>query len=263
MEKSSTSNRRKIILLSPKAEVDMADEWYEYAMKDHFWMQWRFKKILTSPALKVVPEGRWLDIGCGHGEVIGQLEQTGNYIVDGCDLNLMALEKVGPTVGDIYVYNIFDNYPAFKNKYAAIMLLDVIEHIDDEGPFLNASIENLMPGGIVIINVPALSILFSKYDLQAGHKRRYTKQMLKALFLKYDLESMYISYWGFLLLPIAVVRKLFLVFVSKENIIRKGFSPPNPSINSFFKFLMRIEFFLFKNPPVGTSLVAIARKRLK
>jgi len=239
----------------------MADEWYEYATLNHFWMQWRFSKIIRSLAMKQVPEGRWLDIGCGHGEVIKQLEENGKYIVDGCDLNLMALEKIGESKGDIYVYNIFDKYPAFQNKYAVVLLLDVIEHIDDEATFLKTSLYNLMPGGIVIINVPALTVLFSKYDLQAGHKRRYTKKMLSSLFQKHGIEELDVSYWGALLLPVAFIRKFFLLFVARENIIKSGFNPPNRFINSFFKLLMKVELALFTNPIVGTSIIAIGRKK--
>jgi 2-polyprenyl-3-methyl-5-hydroxy-6-metoxy-1,4-benzoquinol methylase len=262
MEKSSMS-KRNVIVLSQPAPVDMADEWYEFATEHHFWMQWRLTRILSSRGLKQVPEGRWLDIGCGHGEVIKQLESKSDYIVDGTDLNLMALEQVGSTRGDIFVYNIFDNHEPFKNKYAVILLLDVIEHIDDASSFLAASLTSLKPGGLVIINVPALSFLFSRYDVAAGNKRRYTKKMLRALFKENGVEELEMVFWGVSLIPIAIVRKFVLLFVSRKNIIKRGFRPPSPTINRLFIILMKVELFLFGNPVLGTSIIAIGRRSLK
>ena len=259
MERSSMSKSR-VIKLSPAAGVDMADEWYEFATPDHFWMQWRFGQIWNAPAVREQGVSPWLDIGCGHGQVISQFESVGDYIIDGCDLNLMALEQAGEVRGNIYVYNIFDANPAMVGKYTGILLLDVIEHIDDEGAFLEACLKHLQPGGLVVINVPALQSLFSRYDEVAGHKRRYTKKMLRALFENHGIQPMELSYWGMSLLPIALIRKFFLLFVSRKNIIRKGFRPPGSIINSLFKVLMKLEMTLFKHPPLGTSILAVGRK---
>ena len=44
--------------------------------------------------------------------------------------------------------------------------------------FLNDSLFHLKKGGIAIINVPAVNLLYSKYDKLIGHIKRYKKQDL-------------------------------------------------------------------------------------
>lgn len=253
---------KEIKYLSQPAEVSMADEWFEIANKDHFWMEWRFRIIqrLLSQTNILGKGARYLEIGCGHGQFLQQCdERLNDIVVDGCDLNLFALQKITSSKGSIFVYNIFDAPGNMLRRYAGVFLLDVIEHIDDDAAFVRKAIEHIHSDGVVVINVPALSSLFSKYDIVAGHKRRYTRQQMAELFQKCNLEPLHIGYWGFSLLPTAFVRKLYLSFISKEKVISKGFSPGYGWINFLFKLLMKFELMLFQSPPLGTSVVAIGK----
>ena len=68
--------------------------------------------------------------------------------------------------------------------YDLVLLMDVIEHVDDDTAFLKTSLAHLKPGGIVVINVPAHMAFYSKYDEVAGHKRRYSTADLRSLFIR-------------------------------------------------------------------------------
>lgn len=253
---------KEIIFLSQPADVSMADEWFGIASTDHFWMEWRFRFIRRSleRAGLLKRNGRYLEIGCGHGQFLKQCdEHLPDIAVDGCDLNLYALKKIENARGDVFVYNIFEMPESMHLKYEGIFLLDVIEHIDDDAAFLRKALEHAKPGGIVVINVPALSALFSKYDTVAGHKRRYTRKRLVSLFEQCGLEPVYISYWGFSLLPIALLRKIYLLFVPERKVIAKGFRPGFPWVNSLLKLLMRVELALVRSPILGTSVVAVGK----
>lgn len=252
---------KELQILSPAENVSMADEWFEIATRDHFWMQWRFNVIKNklTPVIRPTSNLKFLEIGCGHGQFIEQCEDTFPASVDGCDLNLYALKQVRNVRGDIFVYNIFDQNERLKNKYDGVFLLDVIEHIDDDKTFVNAALAHVKPGGLVVVNVPALNMLFSDYDVAAGHKRRYSRSQIEDLFKASGIELLSVSYWGMLMLPIAIARKIYLKFVPKKNIINAGFKS-NAITNTFFKLLMRTELFFFKNPFIGTSVIAIGRK---
>jgi 2-polyprenyl-3-methyl-5-hydroxy-6-metoxy-1,4-benzoquinol methylase len=252
---------RPIIEISSAESVDMADEWYEFASPDHFWIQWRFNSILGIREIRELAGARLFEVGCGNGLVIGQFESMPNIIVDGCDLNLLALNQIENSKGDIYLLNIFENPQELVGKYSGILLLDVIEHIDDDNEFLATSCNYIDDDGLIIINVPAMNVLFSRYDKRAGHKRRYNKKMLKELFKKNDIEIISIRYWGFLLLPAAVIRKFILYFTPERKIIKVGFQPPNQALNWFCKMLMKIENKLFSSPLLGTSLIAVGRRK--
>ncbi len=162
----------------------MADEWFEFARADHFWMQWRQHVLLRELKRANASIQNALEIGCGHGVVREMVERDLNIPVDGCDLNQHALEMAKNGKGRLLVYNIFDRDPAMLHHYDLVLLLDVIEHIDDDVAFLKASLDHLRPGGLVAINVPAHMAFYGKYDEVAGHKRRYNTADIESLFKK-------------------------------------------------------------------------------
>lgn len=260
MEKSLKT--KEIIHLSKSEPVSMADEWFEIATKDHFWMIWRFKVLEHwLKTMKLLKTGEtYLEVGCGHGQFLLQSDRDLGIIVDGCDLNLFALEKIVNAKGKVFVYDIGEKNPNMINHYNGIFLLDVIEHIEDDKAFLSTALAHSKKGGIVVVNVPALHFLFSKYDIVAGHKRRYSKQELYTLFERCGIEPIHIGYWGFSLLGVAFLRKIYLHFVPNNKVIRTGFKPPAAWLNYIFTTLMKLELIISKSPLVGTSVFAIGRK---
>jgi SAM-dependent methyltransferase len=260
MENSNAVDHEVEIISQPE-KVDMADDWYQYAQLDHFWIKSRFRAICTHLAGHTIGK-KIFEIGCGHGVVIKQFEDTFNTIVDGCDLNMIALSQISGTKGKIYCLDIYDKPQQLVKSYDGILLLDVIEHIDDHVDFLKTSIEYLKEDALVIVNVPALNSLFSRYDIAAGHKRRYTKKMMRKLFIDCGITDVQTHYWGFSMLPIAVVRKIVLIFVSKEKIISTGFKTPNSFSNNALNWLLKIGIKIMSSPPLGTSLIGIGRIKM-
>ena len=114
----------------------MADEWFQFATADHFWMQWRHCLLVRALRRAGGQIRTTLEIGCGHGVAREMLERDFDFPVDGCDLNRTALEMARPGKGHLFVYNILDQEPSLLGRYDAVFLLDVIEHIDDDVSFL-------------------------------------------------------------------------------------------------------------------------------
>jgi SAM-dependent methyltransferase len=255
MEMNTNDNIR---ILSNPEKVDMADDWYQFADLNHFWIDSRFRAIKSKIKKEDIGENVF-EIGCGHGAIIKQFEEGFNVCVDGCDLNIYALNQIRNVKGKIFCLDIYEKHEELLDKYDTVLLMDVIEHIEDDFLFLENSIKFIKRGGIVIINVPALNMLFSKYDLVAGHKRRYNKKMLQELFTKCGVEEISVSYWGFMLIPIAIIRKLMLKFVAKEKVISTGFHPPNNLSNRILNLILKAENKILNSPPIGTSLIGIGR----
>ncbi len=145
--------------------------------------------------------------------------------------------------------------------YDVLILFDVVEHIEHTRPFLEAVLFHLKPGGIVLVNVPAMMTLFSVYDKVAGHYRRYDTQMLAAEFTPFDATVVDQVYWGFTMVPLLLLRKMMLRGETDEDqTIRTGFVPPSPAAHRVLKTVMKAEATLLRRPPFGSSLMAAIRK---
>lgn len=248
--------------LSTTTQTDFTEVWYDIADEEHFWLRWRFafflreiRRLGLDPALPMTG----LDIGCGHGAVGRQLAAQTAWRADGCDLNKAALAQHSTTRRVLY-YDINDRHPALRESYDFLIMFDVIEHIDETRPFLEAAIDHLKPGGHVFINVPACQRLYSRYDSAAGHYRRYDKPMLRHQLEEAGLAVRSMQYWGGFLLPALAARKLL---VDRKNtssdIIRTGFHPPNRFASMVMSAALACENML-PPLPMGSSLLAVARK---
>ena len=126
-----------------------------WQLTDHFWIKWRHSVLLRQLNRARFRGKIALEVGCGHGLVREMLERDRGIRVDGCDLNQHALEKATSGKGRLLVYNVFDRNVEMLGAYDLLLLMDVIEHIDDDLAFVKASLEHLKPDGLVVINVPA------------------------------------------------------------------------------------------------------------
>jgi hypothetical protein len=65
----------------------------------------------------------------------------------------------------------------------AIIMMDVLEHIEHDAPFLNTVLEKLSDNGTLLITVPAFQFLYTEHDAFLSHYRRYNrKQLLHVLY---------------------------------------------------------------------------------
>jgi SAM-dependent methyltransferase len=65
--------------------------------------------------------------------------------------------------------------------YDSIVLINVLEHIDDDGSSLRLLSGALRPGGRLVLWVPAFTQLYSEFDRSVGHYRRYRLRDLNAM----------------------------------------------------------------------------------
>ncbi len=254
----------EIEILSRDEAAAFAEVWYDIAGDDHFWVRWRtaaLMKALADAGLDASAPLTGLDIGCGHGAMRRALDVRTRWTVDGCDLNKTALEMSAACRGRTLFYNIHDRRPDLAGRYDFVLLLDVIEHIADTKPFIESAAFHLKPGGSVIVNVPALAALSSRYDTVVGHLRRYDKPMLRHALSEAGLDVRVMRYWGLSLVPVALLRKLVVRGIeSTDAVTTAGFQPPARIFNGALAALGAAETTLLARPPLGTSLLAVARK---
>ncbi len=243
----------------------MNENWLNSAGLNHFWMIWRFKFLLNQmkkAKIKINRKIKIMDLGCGNGVLSNQLEKEKKIKIDRVDSNFQTLKLNKNVKGKLICYNISKKNYKMKNKYDVIFLFDVLEHVKNDKQFLNNIYFHLKKNGVLILNVPSINLLFSKYDNAVGHLRRYNKRTLLKNFDKDMYKICSLNYWGFLLLPVLFLRKIISLFYNQkktDNIVKLGWKT-NKLINSIFKLIMKIETLILKKPPLGSSLMLIAKK---
>jgi trans-aconitate methyltransferase len=112
----------------------------------------------------------------------------------------------------ILLYDKIENITLLPEKKADIvLLLDVIEHIEDDAGFLSALVNNkyITRDTMFLITAPAFQCLFSSHDQLLKHYRRYTRKSLIRAINKSDLRSLKSGYFFFVLLFPRIMQLLF------------------------------------------------------
>ncbi len=130
--------------------------------------------------------------------------------------------------------------------------MDVIEHIKNYENELEKAIGQLKTNGKLIVNVPAFNFLFSKFDKDVGHYRRFQKKDFVKFCKKNNLKVIKLKYYDIIGFILIVISK----YVFKPNHRRFG------SNIKLWNFLIPISKSLdniFWNI-LGKSLIFIAQK---
>jgi len=119
---------------------------------------WRLEKahrqVREMRELTGIASGRVLDIGCGYGYFRVALAQAG-YEHDGLEVSAFARAVAKETYGyETYGGFLDDHWQGWGERYDAIVLFDLIEHLADPEAFMQQVHHCLRPGGVVGIKTP-------------------------------------------------------------------------------------------------------------
>jgi hypothetical protein len=254
----STTEIGRVLYLSPPAAVSMGDDWYGVATLGHFWARRRFEVLCRIAGGLMRQASAIAEVGCGHGLLQRQIEDAYGREVTGFDLNEVALKQTVSRTSPVCCYDLFQKNPEYENRFDLIFLCDVLEHVRDEDSFVKATQFHLAPKGKIVINVPAMPSMYSKFDHAVGHFRRYDIDALTRVAQRNGMNVTAMSYWGLPLTPLLVLRKLWLARLSREEIISSGFGSRGPVINRLLLALSRCE--PIPQRMLGSALMAIFEK---
>lgn len=147
-----------------------------------------------------------------------------------------------------------------SGPFDLICLFDVLEHVDDDAGALGKLAEKLAPGGRMLLTVPAVPFLYSRYDVSAGHFRRYNVSMLRAAARRAGLSESWHSYFNFFLMPLVMASRGWSALRGKEP--QDLYWLPPAWLNKLFLTIFRMEKRLFMGSwlPTGTSLAMVLEK---
>ena len=255
-------------IISHIQEFSFVEGWYELTADSHFWFQWRLTALLGQLrrlGISLTEPLKILEVGGDTGVLRSQIERSTQWCVDMVELDLSALAHAKLGRGRVMYYDICEEREPFVETYDIVVLFDVLEHIPHTQPFLSSVIRHIKPNGFLLINVPALQTLYSKYDETVGHVRKYNQKTLLAEFSHFNIEVQDLCYWGMTMVPVLVLRKLVLKMLSnrqERRTVSYGFEPPHPLVHSMLRAAMRTETALLSKPPLGSSILMIGRKLL-
>lgn len=228
------------------------------AEKDHWWFRGRREFIEAAFRRAKLPAGATLlDAGCGSGGNLALLSQFGQLFGFEYDQEALAAAKT-LGIGQLEHGSLPDGVPFPGQRFDAVGLFDVLEHLEHPVASLAALRARLTDDGALILTVPAHPWLWGPHDEHHQHFRRYTDATLTAHVNDAGLRVEYVSYMNTLLLPLAVVQRV------KERLF--GYSvhelSPSPAVNNALLNIWRIEkqWIPRRRAPFGLSLIAIARR---
>ena len=89
-----------------------------------------------------------------------------------------------------------------------VLMIDVLEHVDDDIAMLRQYSESMPRDGHVLISVPAFNFLWSGHDVFLGHRRRYTLRHLERVVCEANLRPLRTRYFFASLFPVVCVSRL-------------------------------------------------------
>lgn len=206
----------------------------------------RVLKHLTLPT-----DAEILDFGAGFGGMYKTLRAYGEVSAFEPEV---AAKQYAQERGYKKIFNSVDE--ALSGSYDLIALFDVLEHIENDGAFLEKAHRALKPEGALIITVPALPYLWSAHDVTHHHFRRYTPHALRKVLGENAFSVSYLSFWNMILLvPAAIARAL-----GKSG--ASSFALPRILDRIFYGIIWCETMLMSIAPlPIGVSLVALASRK--
>ena len=236
-------------------EMDLLEE-------SHWWFVGR-RAIISNEIsrLKLNENCSILEVGAGTGGNLHLLANFGNVVA--IEMNEIAFELAKAKKPDnvqLRIGKFPDNPNLFNNeKFDLICMFDVIEHIPSAEESMKILSRHLNKDGYIILSVPAYNWLWSAHDNFNHHVKRYERRSLKNLIRESGLIIDRISYFNFVLFPIAILDRLRIRLLERRTY--SGMKLPNKLLNIILIHIFSFERKLlnFTELPYGLSLLAVVK----
>lgn len=171
---------------------------------DHWWFVAR-RKIVTALLAEVLPpspERLVVEVGMGTGGNLKALSRS--YQCIGIETDPDASELARGRLSGVQVCegDALTAHADAVQQADAILLLDVLEHIEDDAGFFKRIVGLAKPGALIFITVPACPWLWSPHDNDHHHFRRYMPDTLKSLWAGAPIKELMISFFNSRLYPL-------------------------------------------------------------
>ena len=135
----------------------------------------------------------------------------------------------------------------------AMVAVNVMEHVPDDSQFLRDGFASVKSGGHLLLFVPALPAIFGTLDVAFEHHRRYTRSSLRDVILGAGWQPLRVSYMN--------MPGIAAWFMAGRVLRKTSIAPADAKAYDrlVVPWLSRLESLI--EPPIGSNLIAIARRR--
>ena len=202
---------------------------------------------------------RVLEVGAGIGTMTRKLLAVADLVI-GVEPNASCVARLETNVSVASRFTLLpchleecDLGDLHRKQLDTVYCVNVLEHIEDDVAALKMFSDAIVSGGHVLIYVPAIQAAYGPVDAELGHHRRYSKRALSAAFSAAGLELIRLQY----------ANVLGLIGWMYNSHVTKTRHHSAEQVKLFERFVAPWALPLERliPPPLGSSLVAVGRKR--
>ncbi|MCE9591587.1 MAG: class I SAM-dependent methyltransferase [Planctomycetes bacterium] len=238
----------------------------------HWWFVSRRHVLgkLVDRLLPHEPKPLVVDIGCGPGGNLASLGERCRCVgVDASPESIRLATTSFPNVRFKRGMAPDDVADDLKNA-DLVLMMDVIEHVEDDFFFLSNIAATLRPGALVLITVPADMKLWSPHDEAVLHYRRYDLARLQAVWNGLPLKPRLVAginrrlYW-----PIRATRVITRKRARSSGMAGTDFKLPSAPVNRILtglasgeadRLCRAVDSGSPDHPTHGVSLIAVLER---
>ena len=204
---------------------------------------------LIAPYLR----GNILEVGAGLGTLSERLAGHGHVVAS--ELSLTCVQRLREKFGGHPAIEVVEGEGVSgvgDRKFESIVLVNVLEHIEDDAAALGKLEQQLLPGGHLLLFVPAFEALMSDFDRSIGHHRRYHRARLIGAVYRAGLEVVEARYVN------TVGAAIWWAFTKKLGGVPTKKWPVRLFDKAIVPWLRKLE--TGRVAPFGQSLLLVARR---
>lgn len=237
-----------------------------FEIEDDYWWYVGLRDLVASLLQKYGPAGkgiRILDAGCGTGGFLCRCPagSTFGFDVSAEALSFCSRRKIAGLARASAAH-----IPYASGSFDAVVSCDMLYYLWEQGDRrgLGEFHRVLKPGGIVVLNLPALDFLKSEHDRAVHVSHRYARKEIVSKLAAAGFTVLKASYRNSLLLPLMVLLRLKdKLFLPKAEEAHSDLKPLPRPLNALLTRALLFENRLVLSGlsfPAGLSIVCVGRK---
>jgi 2-polyprenyl-3-methyl-5-hydroxy-6-metoxy-1,4-benzoquinol methylase len=201
---------------------------------------------------------RVLEVGSGIGTMSSRVVEIAEFVL-GIEPNPNCIARIQEVLAGHSRFTLrtshFEECDAAELaglQFDSVLCVNVLEHIADDAGALKAFKKILVPGGRVLVFVPAVQAAYGPLDAELGHHRRYSKHSLRTAFDAAGLDLIRLRYTN----PIGLAGWMYNAHISKST----AHSLVQVRLFETLVAPWALPLERLMPPPIGLSLVAVGMK---